>query len=152
MKYPTNSPAKNEEDVPLSRMIPRNAPSARDLRHRIEGATSPDPYNRRPIRERLNREYSPRQNSPPRHQNERPRRPQDVWMPFLQEQRTENRPRNLIDPWIQPTDNRAGYDTAHHSRNFIASQYTSRDDSTMTNQGPETPDQETPRGSEYRQN
>ena len=104
--------------------------------------------NRRPIRERLgDQEYSP-----PRHQYERPHRPQDVWMPFLQEQRTENRPRNLIDPWIQPTDNRASYDTAHHSRNFIASQYTSRDDSTMTNQGPETPDQETPRGSEYKQN
>ena len=151
VKFPSNTPTKNDEDVPLSRMIPRNAPVVRDLRHQIEGATSPDPFNRRPIRERINREYSPRRNSPPRHQNERPRRPQDVWMPFLQEQRPENNYRNLIDPWMQPTNNRANFDTEHHSRNFIERQYTSRDESTMTNQGPETPDQETPRGSENKQ-
>ena len=69
-------------------------------------------------------------------------------MPFLQEQRPENLPRNIIDPWMQPADNRASYDTAHHSRNFIERQYTSRDESTMTDQEQEAPDQETTREGE----
>ena len=151
IKFPTNTPAKNEEDVPLSRMISRNSNAVRDLRHHIEGATSPDPFNRVPFRERLNREYPPRQNSPTREQSEWPRRSQSVWMPFIQEQRPETRTRNMIDPWLQPEDNRANQDTAHHSRNFIERQYTSRDEGTMTYQGPEAPDQGTPREGENKQ-
>ena len=146
IKFPTNTPSKNAEDVPLSKVIPRNAPPTRDLRHRIEGNTSPDPFNRGPIRERLNIEQPPRQNNPPHQQNVWPSQPQTrPWMPFLQEQRPENHPRNYIDPWIQPEDNRTSYDTAHHSRHFMERQYTSRDESTMTDQELETPDRDTTR-------
>ena len=48
---------------------------------------------------------------------------------------------------MQPADNRASYDTAHHSRNFTE-RYTSRDESTMTDQEQEAPDQDTTREGE----
>ena len=119
-----------------------NAPVVRDLRNQIEGATSLDPFNMGPMRERINREFPPRQRSPPRHHDERPRRPQEVWNPFLPGQRPVNNYRNQINPWLQPTDNRANRDTAHHSRTFIESQHTSRDEGTMTDQEPEATNQE----------
>ena len=62
----------------------------------------------------------------------------EVWAPFLPGYNN----RNQINPWIQPTDNRAHRDTAHHSRNFIESQHTTRDEGTMTDQEPESTAQE----------
>ena len=132
IKFPSNTPPKHEEDVPLSRTIPRNAPVIRDLRDQIRGVTSPDPFNAGPVRERTNRVFSTRQ-SPQSHHDDTPRRPQEIWNLG---QRPANNYGNQIYPWLHASENRANQETAHHSRNFIENQHTSRDEGTMTDHGP----------------
>ena len=127
IKYPTNTPVKNREDVPLSKLIPRNIkpPSVRDLRNRIDMAPiSPEPRLDRdmgPIRSRINCEFPPRQNSSEW-------RPQEVWEPFLPGQPP------ITNPWLHATNNQLRGHTTHHSRSFIEGQSTSRDEGTMTDQ------------------
>ena len=129
IKFPSNSPSKNDEDVPLSRTIPRGAPATGDLRERIGGVTSPDPFNRGPVRERTN------MFSPPRLQSGTP----EIWNLG---QRPANNYSNQITPWLQENDHRVNQDTPHHSRNFIEHQHTSREEGTMTDHGPGATSQE----------
>ena len=117
-------------------MVPRNAPVIRDLRDQIEGVTPPDPFN---MRERTNRAYSPRQQSPPRQLFSMRRRPHEIWNLG---QRPANNYSNQTNPWLQTTDNRADSETAHHSRSFIENQHTSRDEGTMTDLEPGAPTRE----------
>ena len=130
-----NTPAKNKEDLPLSRMIPRNAPVIRDLRDQIGDVIPPDPFNR----ERTDRAYSPRQQSPPRQLFSMRRRPHEIWNLG---QRPANTYSNQTNPWLQTTDSRADSETAHHSRSFIENQHTSRDEGTMTDLEPGAPTRE----------
>ena len=98
-----------------------------DLRNRIEGApVSPEPRldgGMGPIRSRVNCEFPPRQSGGEW-------RPQDVWSPFLPGQTPIN------NPWLHATNSHMRCGTAHHSRSFIEGQSTSRDEGTMTDQGP----------------
>ena len=131
IKYPKDTPVKNKEDVPLSKLIPRyiKPPCVRDLRNRLEGA--PGSPERRladdmgPMRSRIGCEFPPRQ-------SEGEWRPQDVWSPFLPGQTPIN------NPWLHATNGHMRCSTAHHSRRFIEGQSTSKDEGTMTDEGPAT--------------
>ena len=107
-----------------------NLKGHRDLRHQIEGAISPDPFNTGPARERTNLVHPTNSTTAATYYDDRQRRPQEVWNPSLPGPSPVNR--NYINPWFQPTDTRTDHDTAHHSRNFIESHHTSRDEGTMT--------------------
>ena len=137
IKYPTDTPVKNKEEVPLSKLIPRNIkpPSVMDLRNRIEGApVSPEPRldgGMGPIRSRINWELPPRQNGSEW-------RPQEVWSPFL----TGQTP--ITNPWLHATNTQLRGYTTHHSRSFIEGQSTSRDEGTMTHQDPTVRENEAP--------
>ena len=134
IKFPNNTPVKNSEDVPLSMLTPRRIrpPARLNLQTRLEEApasTVPKlDTGRGPIRSRVGCEFPPHQND-----NEPRISP---WLPWL----PENTPRN--NPWLLASTSQMMCGTAHRNRSFIEGKSTSRNESSMTDQGQNDKDQE----------
>ena len=123
IKYPSNTPVKNDEDVPLSRLTYKPA-CAKDLRTRLAEEPESPPRNHGTIRSRL----GPRPGT----------RPQEVWNAFLPGQYPINNRTHQIYPWQDAEINQDRHGTPHHGRQFITGRPILRDEGTMTDQEPET--------------
>ena len=134
IKYPKDTPIKNNEEVPLSMLIPRRIkpPAILDLRTKIDEApATSEPKldsGMGPVQSRISCKFPPRQS-----ENINLVRP---WLPWTQ----GNTPKN--NPWLPPTTNQMKYGTAHHSRSFIEGKSTSRNEGSMTERGQKSPVQE----------
>ena len=127
IKYPSNTPAKNDEDVPLSRLTHKPA-CVTDLRTRLAEEPETPFRDRGTIRSRL----GPRLGI----------RPQEVWNPFLTGQNPVNNRTHHINPWQDAVVSQERQGTPHHGRQFITGRPILRDEGTMTDQEPETTAQE----------
>ena len=134
IKYPENTPKKNDEDVPLSKLTPKRVrpPVKQDLRARLDAVpASSEPKihsGRGPLESRVNCEFPPRQN-----ENEPRISP---WLPW----KPEYTPKNNL--WLPATASHMKCGTAHRNRPFIEGKTTSRNDGSMTDQGQNGRDQE----------
>jgi hypothetical protein len=123
IKHPSNTPAKNEEDVPLSRVFINKPACAMNLRTRLDGEPETPLSDRGAIWSRL----SPRPNT----------RPQEVWDPFLTGQNPANNRVFEIEPWLDAAISHGRQGTPHHGRQFITGRPILRDEGTMTDPEPE---------------
>ena len=125
IKFPSSTPAKNKEDVPLKKL--NNKPSyVTDLRARLSGA----PFDWTRV-------------------GRRNMKPEEVWNPFVQGITPSSRPiydlryyDEHLSPWLDASVNQRANEVPHRSRSFIEGLSTSRDESTMTDRDRENSDQE----------
>jgi hypothetical protein len=129
IKFPGNSPIKNNEDVPLSKLIHRSIkpPAIMDARERLNAVPASSvpkiDSGRGPMESRINCEIPPRPNKPK--------------VPAFLPWKPGHAPKN--NPWLPSTLSHMKWGTAHSNRTFIEGKTTTRNDSTMTGQENEAP-------------
>ena len=127
IKFPGNSPIKNNEDVPLSKLIHRSTkpPSIVDAREKLNAVPASSvpkiDSGRGPVESRI--EIPPRPNNPK----------VPAFLPWIQGQEPKN------NKWLPSTTSHMKWGTPHSNRTFIEGKTTTRTDSTMTGQENEAP-------------
>ena len=122
IKFPGNSPVKNDEDVPLSRLTQKSLkrPEARDRLNSMPRSTKPKlDSGRGPLRSRISCDFPPRQIAP--------------WLPW----KKGDEPLN--NPWQPPNSSQMKWSIPHSNRPFFEGSVTTRNDGTMTDQESEAP-------------
>jgi hypothetical protein len=122
IKFPGNSPVKNDEDVPLSRLTQKSLkrPEARDRLNTMPHSTEPKlDSGRGPLRSRISCDFPPRPIVP--------------WLPW----KKGDEPLNNI--WLPPNSSQMKWSIPHSNRPFFEGSVTTREDSTMTDQESEAP-------------
>ena len=130
IKFPGNSPSKNSEDVPLSKLIkgtikPQNISDARERLNAVPASSVPKiDGGRGPVESRIW--------VPPRPSNPNfPKVP--AFLPWLAGQEPTN------NRWLPSTSSHMKWGISHSNRPFIEGKTTTRNDSTTTGQEYETP-------------
>jgi hypothetical protein len=127
IKFPGNSPIKNNEDVPLSKLIQRSTkpPSIVDAREKLNAVPASSApkldSGRGPVESRIR--------IPPRPNNSQV----PAFLPWIQGQEPKN------NKSLPSTESHMRWGTPHSNRTFIEGKTTTRDDSTMTGQETEEP-------------
>jgi hypothetical protein len=130
IKFPGNSPIKNSEDVPLSKLIkgsikPPAILDARDRLNAVPASSVPKiDSGRGPVESRI--EIPPRPKNP-----NNPKVP--AFLPWLPGQEPKN------NKWLPSTLSHMKWGTPHSNRAFIEGKTTTRNDGTMTGQENEAP-------------
>ena len=122
IKFPGNSPVKNDEDVPLSRLTqnPTKRPDARDRLNTMPHSSEPKlDSGRGPLRSRISCDIPPRPIAP--------------WLPW----KKGDEPLN--NKWLPPNSSQMKWSIPHSNRPFFEGTVTTREDSTMTDQESEAP-------------